>query len=210
MSVHPSQPMSSRSSNYSPLRDAIRVLDYWNQLQYRSAGNWEDPYSSAEFTQRQRQYSSLNLRGENGVYTPQAVINGLFGHVGSNYRALRTGLKIPNARPISVSVSRADAATLNIHLAGQMAASADAHIFLVNFLKKTSTNVTSGENHDKTMENHNVVVDMQSIGTIAGAIEQTDDSPLRVSYSGGENRGCAVLVQRIRLGEILGAARCPE
>ena len=180
-------------------------VDYWNQLQYRSAGNWEDPYSAAEYTQRQRQYSALNLRGERGVYTPQAVINGVFGHVGSNHRALKAGLKIANARPVTVSIDRADATTLTIQLAGQSQAPADAHIYLVNFLEKTSTKITAGENHDKVMENHNVVVDMKSIGTVA----QTGDKPLQVSYSGGENRGCAVLIQREQLGEILGAARCP-
>ncbi len=180
-------------------------VDYWNQLQYRNSGNWEDPFSAAEYTQRQRQYSALNLHGENGVYTPQAVINGVFGHVGSNHRALKAGLKIENARPVSVSIARADATTLDIRLSGQTEEAGDAHIFLVNFLEKTTTNITAGENHDKTMENHNVVVDMQSIGTVAKA----GDKPLQVSYSGGENRGCAVLIQREQLGEILGAARCP-
>jgi len=180
-------------------------VDYWNQLQYRDSGNWEDPYSAAEYTQRQRQYSGLKLRGENGVYTPQAVINGVFGHVGSNYRALKAGLDIPNPRPVSVSIVRDNATTLNISVEGQTETAPDAQIFLVNFLKKTSTKITSGENHNKIMENHNVVVDMQSIGTLS----QTGEKPLQVSFSGGENRGCAVLVQQERLGEILGAARCP-
>jgi len=180
-------------------------VDYWNQLQYGSAGNWEDPYSAPEYTQRQRQYSGLRLRGENGVYTPQAVINGIYGHVGSNRRALKAGLKIPNSRPVAVSVARDNGATLNISVEGQLESAADAHIYLVNFLKKTSTKVSSGENHDKVMENHNVVVDMRSIGTVA----QSAGSPMKVSYAGGENRGCAILVQRERLGEILGAARCP-
>jgi len=180
-------------------------VDYWNQLQYRSSGNWEDPYSAAEYTARQRQYSGLQLRGENGVYTPQAVINGLFGHVGSNHRALKAGLKLPNARPVSISIARDGEATLSISIKTETETAADAHIYLVNYLKEVSTNITSGENHDKVLENHNVVVDLRSIGTVA----QTGDSPLQVSYAGGENRGCAVLVQRERLGEILGAARCP-
>jgi len=180
-------------------------VDYWNQLQYRKFGNWEDPYSSAEYTQRQRQYSGLKLHGENGVYTPQAVINGLFGHVGSNYRALNAGLDMPNPRPVSVSIVRDNPTTLKISVQGQIDAAPDAQIYLVNFLKKTSTTVTSGENHDKIMENHNVVVDMRSIGSLA----QSGEKPLQVSFAGGENRGCAVLIQRERLGEILGAARCP-
>ena len=180
-------------------------VDYWNKLQYGSAGNWEDPYSSAEYTERQRKYSGLNLRGQNGVYTPQAVINGIYGNVGSHHRALKAGLKIDNPRPVTVNIERNDASTLNIVVAGQPEAAPDAHIYLVNYLKKTTTNITSGENHDKVMENHNVVVDMQSIGTLG----QISDAPLQVSYAGGDNRGCAVLVQREGLGEILGAARCP-
>ncbi len=178
-------------------------VDYWNKLQYRSQGNWEDPYSSAEYTQRQRQYSALNLRGENGVYTPQAVINGIYGHVGSNKRALKAGLNIDSPRPVAVSIGQGDDNTLDIRIDNP--SDQDAQIFLVSYLKKTLTNITSGENHDKIMENHNVVTEMR----LLGSLQEVGDKPISVAYVAGDNRGCAVLVQPARQGAILGAARCP-
>src|SRR5947208_3501621 len=57
-------------------------VDYWNQL------GWADPFSSAGFTDRQRQYAEV-LHGD-GVYTPQMVVDGKTGFVGSdNQKALR-------------------------------------------------------------------------------------------------------------------------
>ncbi len=178
-------------------------VDYWDQLQYGSAGNWVDPYSSPDYTQRQRQYSAMKLRGENGVYTPQAVVNGVYGHVGSNRRAVNKGLDIKTAMPVNVSVERKDDTTLNVNVSGDE--NIDADVFLVQYLKKTETTITSGENHDKVMENHNVVTDMISLAKLADASK----SPLQVSYAGGDNRGCAILVQARSQGAILGAARCP-
>lgn len=180
-------------------------VDYWNKLQYRNAGNWVDPFSAPQYSQRQRQYSALNLRGENGVYTPQAVINGVYGHVGSNYRALKSELDKVNPQSVSVEITRIDATNLAVRAISDSATDADADIYLVSFLPEVSTTITSGENNGKTMENHNVVVDMRPIGSLA----QAAGKQLKVSYSGGENRDCAVLVQRAQQGAILGAARCP-
>lgn len=179
-------------------------VDYWNQLQYRGEGNWEDPYSSSEYTMRQRQYSALKLAGENGVYTPQAVINGVYGHVGSNRRAINRGLGMKIDMPVSVSVKKHDNTTLKVSVDSET--KLDANIYLVSFLKRTETTITAGENHDKVMVNHNVVVDMQSIASLADANSQS----IEIAYEGGENRGCAVLIQPKQQGAILGAARCPD
>lgn len=51
-------------------------VDYWNRL------GWKDPYSDAAFSQRQYQYAE-KLTNSRRVYTPQVVVNGQSGHVGS-------------------------------------------------------------------------------------------------------------------------------
>ena len=178
-------------------------VDYWNQLQYRGEGNWEDPFSSAEYTDRQRQYSALKLRGNNGVYTPQAVVNGIYGLVGSNRKALNKVLNKRTAMPIAVRINRENDSMLAVSTHGESAV--DATLYLVHFLKRTETEITSGENHDKVMVNHNVVTDMKPIAQLA----DVGSKPVKVAYSGGENRGCAILVQPARQGPIIGAARCP-
>lgn len=48
-------------------------VDYWNRL------GWQDPFSTKQFTNRQRQYDrALNSQ----TYTPQLVINGRQGVIG--------------------------------------------------------------------------------------------------------------------------------
>lgn len=178
-------------------------VDYWNKLQYGNAGSWVDPYSSAEFTQRQQRYAALKLRGNNNVYTPQAVINGIYGNVGSNRRRIEKGLKLDSPRPVNVEISQLDTSTLNIDI--NTASEVDAEAFLVHYLRKTSTNIPSGENHGKVMHNYNVVIELQPLGPVADINGET----LEIAYSPTENLGCAVLVQQAPLGAVLGAARCP-
>ena len=50
-------------------------VDYWNQL------GWKDPFSSARFSQRQRDYAE-SLGGD--VYTPELVVDGAKGFVGND------------------------------------------------------------------------------------------------------------------------------
>jgi hypothetical protein len=51
-------------------------VDYWNYI------GWKDPYSSKEFTARQRKYGEeMNLRS---IYTPQMIVNGKDEFVGSS------------------------------------------------------------------------------------------------------------------------------
>jgi len=82
-------------------------VDYWNLLNYGSAGTWVDPYSKAEYTFRQRKYNNPNVTAIDqytGVYTPQAVINGRYGVLGSDPRAISKGLAITESLPLSVAV----------------------------------------------------------------------------------------------------------
>src|SRR5437899_2881738 len=51
-------------------------VDYWNYI------GWKDPYSKAEFTERQRKYA-LRMNSEN-IYTPQMIVNGESEFVGSD------------------------------------------------------------------------------------------------------------------------------
>src|SRR2546422_4974667 len=51
-------------------------VDYWNHL------GWRDPYSSAEFSERQNGYAQVF--GSNQVYTPQMIVDGRTEFVGSS------------------------------------------------------------------------------------------------------------------------------
>src|SRR5258705_3869967 len=74
--------LAKLDSNIIPLSFHV---DYWNRL------GWTDPFSSSEFTERQKKYSDqFHLEG---VYTPQLVINGEYELVGSNRNGAITAIK---------------------------------------------------------------------------------------------------------------------
>ena len=56
-------------------------VDYWNRL------GWKDRFSSKAYSRRQRNYA-LSF-AENSVYTPQMVVEGKVGFVGSDPAAGR-------------------------------------------------------------------------------------------------------------------------
>ena len=51
-------------------------VDYWDRL------GWKDPFSSSQYTARQQDYT--NRYNLDGVYTPQLVVDGRYGFVGSD------------------------------------------------------------------------------------------------------------------------------
>src|SRR5271154_2289788 len=72
--------LSAENSQLLPLSFHV---DYWNYL------GWKDPYSSPANTDRQRGYASA-LDGQ--VYTPELVVNGAVGVVGSDEGSVRNAI----------------------------------------------------------------------------------------------------------------------
>ena len=59
-------------------------VDYWNQF------GWKDPFSSADFSQRQLEY--MRALHTKDVYTPQMIIDGQTEFVGSNLATAREAI----------------------------------------------------------------------------------------------------------------------
>ncbi len=78
-------------------------VDYWDHE------GWIDPFSSGQWTQRQQLYASGFA--DHGVYTPELVVNGRFGFVGSHqsdaYRAVASAVA-QSRTDISVSLLKSD------------------------------------------------------------------------------------------------------
>jgi len=176
-------------------------VDYWDDLVYGSAGQWQDPFSDADHTRRQRAYQARGLEGNNGVYTPQAVVDGRTAVVGSDRASLIRLLDQEPPGTATVSVERLDG-TLRIELSGSV--SGRAEVWLYEFDDREVTRVLRGENKGKTLTNHHVVRAADELGNWQGGRKSfRGDAPAMAS------RGCAVVVQRPGPGEVLGAALCP-
>lgn len=176
-------------------------VDYWDDLNYGAAGTWKDPFSSAAFTTRQRQYNSYPLKGNQGVYTPQMVVNGTTAQVGTRRGAVNKALKV-GVPPLQLT-AQIDSQNVKVDIAGDF--DANALVWLAVFNRETVTEVARGENHGKTMRNHHVVRELTPIADwrSGGGTTNIDVPALLKS-----NTGCAVFVQDRDNGQILGASYC--
>ena len=127
-------------------------VDYWNRL------GWRDPFSSRRFSERQREYAeSTESIGIDALYTPMMVIDGDTAIIGSRPIAAREAIlaarKAPKARldvAASVPPGGADA-----HVTGVITelppADAQAEVWVAVAESGLSTDVTRGENADRTL-----------------------------------------------------------
>lgn len=186
-------------------RDDIVALafhvDYWDELVYGLAGRWSDPFSDSAYTERQRRYKSRGLAGDNGVYTPQVVVDGRSAAVGSNKAAIERLLDRPPPRATSLSLER-DSGSMRVTVSGDD--TADAAVWLYRFDLRNVTKVEAGENKGKTLTNHHVVRDIRRLGSWDGGTREYRVEKLYLN----EDEGCAVVVQLQGQGAVLGAASC--
>ncbi|MBA4075690.1 MAG: hypothetical protein C0508_11675 [Cyanobacteria bacterium PR.023] len=128
-------------------------VDYWNYL------GWTDPFSSDVYTERQRQYArALN---QSGLYTPEMVINGKQGLVGSDSTAALYALKNLSAETTKLlqlkAYISADNRKVSVELnsPGVILTSSDQLVIFITE-DKLSVQVRSGENAGRTLQHTNV------------------------------------------------------
>jgi len=130
-------------------------VDYWNQL------GWKDPFSSALYTQRQRDYAET-LSGE--VYTPEMVVDGAKGFVGSNEGDARRAVEdaARAGKPaIRVQAERQDnKAKISIHVDP----GAEGVVYLALAHETMKSQVLRGENSGRGLSHVAVVYSLQKIG----------------------------------------------
>lgn len=126
-------------------------VDYWNSL------GWHDPYSSSEWSDRQRAYAR-RLDGQ--VYTPELVVDGARGMIGSEEgavtSAIRTAARQGKARLGVVVEMAGNEATVRV-------TGAPAGVLYVAAARdEVVSTVTSGENGGQTLRHVGVVYRMVS------------------------------------------------
>jgi hypothetical protein len=120
-------------------------VDYWNDL------GWPDPFSVPAWTERQRQYAEA--LGDDRVYTPELVVAGGAGMVGSQWARVSSSIiAAPKQRPIPAKATW-DAATVTV----EATAPADADVLVAVWEDGTRTKVPRGENAGETLIGERVV-----------------------------------------------------
>lgn len=184
-------------------------VDYWNSLVHGSSGNFVDPFSKSEYSMRQREYNVSRLAGRPGVYTPQAVINGVSAAVGSNRRHITKALKNSRAAALKITLqsSETDEAVLQVHVTGEQQQLRDlsgTDITLFKYIDSVETLITGGENQDLLLTNHHIVYEV----LLLGQVSSTSDMSYNISAP-AQGEGCVVLVQDGALTPVFAAVECP-
>ena len=141
--------LAKLNSNVIPLSFHV---DYWNRL------GWTDPFSSSEYSERQRDYARhLNLES---VYTPQLVVNGEYELVGSSRGKAESAIKkaLLEKAQLQVSVSNVKADNGKLHFTVNTEGDFKKTDLLAALVQKQATmNVRAGENSGAKLSHINVV-----------------------------------------------------
>jgi hypothetical protein len=163
-----------------------RPVTYWDRL------GWRDTLGREANTDLQRAYAARGL-GDGSVFTPEAVVHGATGMIGSREAAVRSAAAtVSRAVTLSVVGDRVSAGT---------AVQNGAQIKFIAVANRRQVRIGGGENGGRLIDYHNVVLDEASVNCPAsGACAAS--VPARL-HSVGDR--IAVVLQRGSAGEVLAA-----
>mgnify|MGYP003127637498 CR=1 FL=1 len=175
-------------------------VDYWDRL------GWKDPYSTAAASERQRAYAKT-LRDQR-VYTPQMIVNGAVGFVGSDKERAEKEIERALQRPAPVEVV-AEASTTGVNSV-RIKARVEMEVELLHrnwdivaaiVERDLSQTPDRGENKGRTLEHDHVVRGFDSVAMEGDGATVEIDVPGDVDR---EHASIIVYVQDTRTRKILG------
>ena len=127
-------------------------VDYWNYI------GWRDPYSSKEFTDRQKTY--FENTKTTSIYTPQVLVNGSEEFVGSNKKGIEGAVESALTQNPGTRINIKDARVSDgmIHLSYVLDNNSTGEILNLALVERNVENFLSrGENSGKRLHHDNVV-----------------------------------------------------
>jgi hypothetical protein len=178
--------MSKGRSDVLPL--AFHVT-YWDRL------GWKDPFSLEAATARQDRYGH---RFGDGSYTPEMVVDGSVGLVGSHRNEVDAAISRAKQNQLSqpdVSIGK-DGENVAIRIGS---GSGNGRVLLIGFDHEHITKIGHGENGGRTLVETNVVRSIRSVGKWSG-------KPVEISERHPDGQDVAVVIESPD-GKIVGAGR---
>jgi hypothetical protein len=182
-------------------------VDYWNHE------GWNDPYSSAKWTERQKGYAGLFKKTE---YTPQMVIDGKTELIGSDgpsvvkavqsaVQAQKTDVKIVAAATDAKGMRHFTVTT------GKIAAASNGdspEVWLAVTEDGLQSSVNAGENSGQTLHHAATMRSLQKIGVADASKPESFSGDAAVKFDSkwnAANSHVVVFIQDKKSREILGA-----
>ncbi len=195
-SCPPADRLAQRLSKEPGLVVISRPVDYWDRL------GWKDTLASPENTALQRAYAARGLAGYNGVYTPQSVVAGRFGEVGSDERKIRQFVKRSAAENDAVLRIRGSAERgYGAGISGTI--SGTAQLILVGVSSRENIDIRRGENRGRQISYTNVLVGERKLTTWRGSTQGEGIRLSQLDMEGADKY--ALILRRSSGGEVLAA-----
>jgi len=178
-------------------------VDYWDRL------GWKDPFSSSQYTARQQDYT--NKYNFDGVYTPQLVVDGRFGFVGSDGREASSAIQkaIREQKiPIEISNVSRDGNQVTAHIelhADQSFKGGRAVLYVAIADNRAESHVAHGENAGRSLAHVAVTRVLKQVGAINLDSASAKDVTLSVQPRANGSRLVA-FIQDPKSGHVLGVA----
>ena len=172
-------------------------VDYWDYI------GWADTFGRKENSDLQRAYAASWKSSR--IYTPQIIVNGQKGVVGSRDKDVTDAV---GAATLAVPAVIEVGDKMFDVTVGPGAAGAEAAVWLVTFKDHAQVKIDRGENAGRTMDYTQIVTGRQMLGMWDPATGTHLKLPLSQLQADGSN-GAAILVQTDNNGlpgPILGAA----
>lgn len=172
-------------------------VDYWDYI------GWPDTFGTAENSDRQRAYAES--WGSSRIYTPQLIVNGQTGVVGSREKDVESALDAARLQLPVLLELKGDMLKVSV---GPQSGAGKAMVWLVTYKDHAAVVIERGENAGKTIDYTQIVTGKQMLGMWEGAEGTVLKLPLSELSANGGN-GAVIIVQSDKEGlpgPILGAA----
>lgn len=173
-----------------------RNVTYWDRL------GWKDTLGQESNTALQQTYARRGLAGQNGVYTPQLVVDGSFGAVGSHADDVADGIKRYGSQgdaAIRVAPGAAGGFAVNLTGTGQ----GKAELVLLAVTRKVEVGIGSGENGGRKVAYVNVLRSERKVGDWSGGKASIAIAPQTLKVPGADRY--AVVLRQPGGGQVLAA-----
>ncbi|HUN61651.1 MAG TPA: DUF1223 domain-containing protein [Candidatus Sulfotelmatobacter sp.] len=215
-SCPPADALLMKFQNAQPIQGAKVIaieehVDYWNH------DGWTDPYSSADWTQRQVDYV-LKFKDKT-PYTPQMIVDGQTQMTGGQETQAREAIQQAAGQPqtditLAAGDSSGNSQDFKVRV-GKLVGNTSqdsAEIWLAITESGLESSVKAGENAGRDLHHAPVLRSLHKIGTAKGSGDTTFDSSTKVKFKPEwkrQNLQIVVFVQDKKSLRILGAAAVP-
>jgi len=186
--------LAERLAKDDSLLVITRPVTYWDRL------GWKDSLARPENTNLQRAYASKGNEGS-GVYTPQIVVNGVDGAVGSREGDIRSLVRLTRKSGPTIETENNARGELIVTIDGK--SDFMAGVSLVALSSSETVRIGRGENGGRTLHYTNVVKSERNLGSWRGQPARFVIATEHLNVNGADKY--AVILQRPGAGPIVGA-----